>query len=159
MIELKQGDILRANAEALVNTVNCVGVMGRGIALQFMKVFPENFKHYKVTCDKQELQPGKMLFHDLNRLQNPRYVVNFPTKRHWKTSRPDCGRWCKKYAHGRSIPSPSHPLAVAWVVYVGRMSGRKSKKHFGICPMCRFFFMNQRGRLLPKKWPIPQKVQ
>ncbi|OIP44016.1 MAG: Appr-1-p processing protein [Deltaproteobacteria bacterium CG23_combo_of_CG06-09_8_20_14_all_60_8] len=84
MIELKQGDILRANAEALVNTVNCVGVMGRGIALQFKKVFPENFKHYKVTCDKQELQPGKMLFHDLNRLQNPRYVVNFPTKRHWK---------------------------------------------------------------------------
>jgi len=84
MIELKQGDILRADAEALVNTVNCVGVMGRGIALQFKKVFPENFKHYKTACDRHELHPGMMLIHDLNRLQSPRYVINFPTKRHWK---------------------------------------------------------------------------
>jgi O-acetyl-ADP-ribose deacetylase (regulator of RNase III) len=84
MIELKQGDILRANAEALVNTVNCVGVMGRGLALQFKKVFPDNFKCYKTVCDRKELQPGKMLIYDLNRLHKPRYVVNFPTKRHWK---------------------------------------------------------------------------
>ena len=84
MIELTQGDILQADAEALVNTVNCVGVMGRGIALQFKKKFPENFKHYKAVCDKKELQPGKMFIYDLNRLYNPRYVVNFPTKRHWK---------------------------------------------------------------------------
>ena len=84
MIELKQGDILRADAEVLVNTVNCFGVMGRGIALQFKKAFPENFKYYKVVCDKKELQPGRMLVHDLNRLHNPRYIINFPTKRHWK---------------------------------------------------------------------------
>lgn len=84
MIELTQGDILRADAEALVNTVNCVGVMGRGIALQFKKRFPGNFKEYKAACDRKELQPGKMLVHDLNSLFNPRYVVNFPTKRHWK---------------------------------------------------------------------------
>lgn len=84
MIELKQGDILRSDAEALVNTVNCVGVMGRGIALQFRKVFPDTYKFYKAACDKNELQPGKMLVHDLNRLINPRYVINFPTKRHWK---------------------------------------------------------------------------
>lgn len=84
MIELKQGDILRADAEALVNTVNCVGVMGRGIALQFKKAFPENFTHYKAVCDRYELRPGMMLIHDLNRLQFPRYVINFPTKRHWK---------------------------------------------------------------------------
>jgi len=84
MIELTQGDILHANAEALVNTVNCVGVMGRGIALQFKKVFPENFKRYKAVCDKKELQPGKMFIYDLNRIHNPHYVVNFPTKRHWK---------------------------------------------------------------------------
>ncbi len=84
MIELTQGDILHADAEALVNTVNCVGVMGRGIALQFKKVFPENFKRYKAVCDKKELQPGKMFIHNLNQLYNPRYVVNFPTKRHWK---------------------------------------------------------------------------
>ncbi|TFH46445.1 MAG: Appr-1-p processing protein, partial [Lysobacterales bacterium] len=84
MIEVTQGDILRANAEALVNTVNCVGVMGRGIALQFKKAFPENFNSYKAVCDKKELKPGKMFIYDLNRLYNPRYVINFPTKRHWK---------------------------------------------------------------------------
>jgi O-acetyl-ADP-ribose deacetylase (regulator of RNase III) len=84
MIELKEGDILRADAEALVNTVNCVGVMGRGIALQFKKVFPENFKRYKALCDKKGLQPGKMFVFDLNCLYNPRYVINFPTKRHWR---------------------------------------------------------------------------
>jgi len=84
MLELTRGDILKADAEALVNTVNCVGVMGRGIALQFRKAFPENFKEYKSACDKKKLHPGMMLVCDLNRFENPRYVVNFPTKRHWK---------------------------------------------------------------------------
>jgi O-acetyl-ADP-ribose deacetylase (regulator of RNase III) len=65
MINLTQGDILSAEAEALVNTVNCVGVMGRGIALQFKKVFPDNFKRYKAICDRKELRPGKMFIHDL----------------------------------------------------------------------------------------------
>ena len=84
MLELTRGDILKADAEALVNTVNCVGVMGRGIALQFRKAFPENFKAYKSTCDKKRLHPGMMFVCDLNHFQNPRYIVNFPTKRHWK---------------------------------------------------------------------------
>ena len=84
MIELKTGDILKADAEALVNTVNCVGVMGRGIALQFRKAFPENFKAYKAVCDRHELQPGVMFVFDLGRMIEPRYVINFPTKRHWK---------------------------------------------------------------------------
>ena len=84
MIELTQGDILRADAEALVNTVNCVGVMGRGIALQFKKVFPDNFQRYRAACDKKELHPGKMFIYDLNSIGNPQYVINFPTKRHWK---------------------------------------------------------------------------
>ncbi|MDX2034153.1 MAG: macro domain-containing protein [Blastocatellia bacterium] len=84
MIEFQQGDILHADAEALVNTVNCVGVMGRGIALQFRKAFPENFKIYKAACDRGELRPGKMLVCDLNRFHNPRFIINFPTKRHWK---------------------------------------------------------------------------
>jgi O-acetyl-ADP-ribose deacetylase (regulator of RNase III) len=84
MIELTHGDILKADAEALVNTVNCVGVMGRGIALQFRKAFPDNFKAYKALCDRKELRPGKIFVFDLNRLQNPRYVINFPTKKHWK---------------------------------------------------------------------------
>jgi len=84
MLQLIRGDILKADAEALVNTVNCVGVMGRGIALQFRKAFPENFKAYKSACDKKQLHPGKMYVYDLNRFQNPRYIFNFPTKRHWK---------------------------------------------------------------------------
>ena len=84
MIELTRGDILRAEAEALVNSVNCVGVMGRGIALQFRKAFPENFRAYKAVCDKGELRPGMMLVHDLGRLTNPHYIINFPTKRHWR---------------------------------------------------------------------------
>ena len=84
MIELTRGDILKADAEALVNTVNCVGVMGRGIALQFRKAFPECFRAYKAACDRGEVHPGKMHVCDLGRLENPRIVINFPTKRHWK---------------------------------------------------------------------------
>ena len=84
MIELCRGDILNADAEALVNTVNCVGVMGRGIALQFRKAFPGNYELYRAACEKKLVEPGKMLVSDLNRLENPRFIINFPTKRHWK---------------------------------------------------------------------------
>lgn len=84
MIETIQGDILKAEAEALVNTVNCVGVMGRGIALQFKKAFPENFKEYKTVCDRKELKPGKLFIYSTNRFYNPKYIINFPTKQHWK---------------------------------------------------------------------------
>jgi O-acetyl-ADP-ribose deacetylase (regulator of RNase III) len=84
MMELKQGDILTANVEALVNTVNCVGVMGRGIALQFRNAFPENFKAYKAVCDRGEFRPGKLFIHEQTQLTNPRYIINFPTKKHWK---------------------------------------------------------------------------
>ena len=84
MIELRAGDILRADAEALVNTVNCVGVMGRGIALQFKKAFPENFAAYAAACRRCEVRPGRMLVHELGHFANPRYVINFPTKEHWR---------------------------------------------------------------------------
>ena len=83
MIELRRGDIFEADAEALVNTVNCVGVMGRGIALQFRKAFPENYKAYREVCDRGELHPGMMFVH--KRLHDPRYVINFPTKRDWRS--------------------------------------------------------------------------
>jgi O-acetyl-ADP-ribose deacetylase (regulator of RNase III) len=86
MILTTGGDILRADAEALVNAVNCVGVMGRSIALQFKKAFPENFRVYKAACDRKEVRPGRMLVHDLEGSANPRYVINFPTKRHWKAA-------------------------------------------------------------------------
>ncbi len=84
MIEYKTGNILTEDAEAITNTVNCVGVMGRGIALQFKKAFPENFKAYAVACKRDEVQPGRMFIHDMEGLTNPRYIINFPTKRHWR---------------------------------------------------------------------------
>ncbi len=84
MIEFKTGNILTEDAEAIANTVNCVGVMGRGIALQFKKAYPENFKAYAAACNLDEIKPGCMFVHDLGGLANPRYIINFPTKRHWR---------------------------------------------------------------------------
>jgi O-acetyl-ADP-ribose deacetylase (regulator of RNase III) len=84
MIEFTTGDILRADAEALVNTVNCVGIMGRGIALQFKNHFPENFKAYEAACAHEEVQPGKMFVFETHTLTNPKFIINFPTKRHWR---------------------------------------------------------------------------
>src|SRR6266446_1192462 len=84
MIKFRTGDILEADAEALVNTVNCVGIMGRGIALAFKKAFPENFKAYKGACMREELQPGRMFVFETGYLANPKYIINFPTKRHWR---------------------------------------------------------------------------
>ena len=84
MLEHKIGDILAEDAEALVNTVNCVGVMGRGIALQFKNVFPENFREYTQACKRNEVQPGRMFVVEINQLTSLRYIINFPTKRHWR---------------------------------------------------------------------------
>jgi O-acetyl-ADP-ribose deacetylase (regulator of RNase III) len=84
MIDFKVGDILREDAEALVNTVNCVGIMGRGIALQFKNDFPENFKAYEAACEREEVQPGKMFVFETRTLTNPKFIINFPTKRHWR---------------------------------------------------------------------------
>jgi O-acetyl-ADP-ribose deacetylase (regulator of RNase III) len=83
MIQYTQGDILQADTEALVNTVNCVGVMGRGIALHFKHAYPANFKAYAAACKREEVQPGRMFVHDTGR-PGPRWIVNFPTKRHWR---------------------------------------------------------------------------
>jgi hypothetical protein len=78
MLEFKTGDILAEEAEALVNTVNCVGVMGRGIALQFKKMFPENFKAYAAACKHNEVQPGRLFVYETGFVTNPRLIVNFP---------------------------------------------------------------------------------
>lgn len=84
MIEFKQGNLLQENAEALVNTVNCVGVMGKGIALQFKQALPENFRQYERACRAGEVQPGRMFTVATGTLFYPRYIINFPTKRHWR---------------------------------------------------------------------------
>lgn len=84
MIERTKGNILKVDAEALVNTVNCVGYMGKGIALQFKQAFPDNFKAYEKACDKGQVKPGRMFVHETGNIFNPRYIINFPTKRHWR---------------------------------------------------------------------------
>jgi len=83
MISYVKGDLLRADTEALVNTVNCVGVMGRGVALQFKKAFPENFLAYEAACLRGEVTPGRMFVFETGQL-HPRWIINFPTKRHWR---------------------------------------------------------------------------
>ena len=83
-IEYATGDILTCEADALVNTVNCVGVMGRGLALQFKKVFPDNFRAYAAACKSGDVVPGRMFVFETGRLIPPRHIINFPTKRHWR---------------------------------------------------------------------------
>ena len=84
MIKFVTGNIFDSDVEAVVNTVNCVGVMGRGIALQFKKRYPENYTAYELACKRNEVVPGKMFVFELNQLVNPKYIINFPTKRHWR---------------------------------------------------------------------------
>lgn len=84
MIEYRTGDLLTADAEALVNTVNCVGIMGRGIALQFKHAYPDNFKVYAAACKRGDVEPGRMLVFETNALVGPKCIINFPTKRDWR---------------------------------------------------------------------------
>jgi O-acetyl-ADP-ribose deacetylase (regulator of RNase III) len=84
MIEHVQGNLLNADVEALVNTVNTVGVMGKGVALQFKLAFPKNFSAYEAACRRGEVKIGRMFVFRTNTLQNPRFVINFPTKKHWR---------------------------------------------------------------------------
>jgi len=84
MIEITHGNLIKADAEALVNTVNCVGFMGKGIALQFKFAFPSNNEFYEAACRAHEVEPGKMLIYDNGQLRKPHYIINFPTKRHWR---------------------------------------------------------------------------
>lgn len=86
MIELATGNLLEAPAEALVNTVNTKGIMGKGIALQFSQAFPQMFQAYEKACKAGDVALGKMDVHDLGGLVGgPRWIINFPTKDHWKS--------------------------------------------------------------------------
>ncbi len=84
MITIATGNLLDANAEALVNTVNTVGVMGKGIALQFKQAYPEVYDEYRRACEREDLAPGRVLVVPTGRLTNPKFIINFPTKRHWR---------------------------------------------------------------------------
>ena len=87
-IEYKNGDMFNEPTEAIVNTVNCVGVMGKGVALEFKRRWPDNFKAYKRLCDDKQLSTGQMFVFDNNDFLDGgkhRYLINFPTKQHWRS--------------------------------------------------------------------------
>jgi O-acetyl-ADP-ribose deacetylase (regulator of RNase III) len=86
MVEIVKGNLLQADADALVNTVNCVGFMGKGIALQFKQAYPDNFRVYRSACDRKEVTPGTMLVVPTGTCLGPRLIINFPTKRHYRQS-------------------------------------------------------------------------
>ncbi|MBL8080444.1 MAG: macro domain-containing protein [Anaerolineales bacterium] len=86
MIEYKTGNIFSEDVEAVVNTVNCVGVMGKGIALQFKTRYPLNYEVYVIACYQREVRPGRMLVYETRSPANPHYIINFPTKRHWRNN-------------------------------------------------------------------------
>lgn len=85
MIKYTKGNLLDTNAEALVNTVNTVGVMGKGIALQFKIRFPNNYKIYRDACKDKTFKTGQVLVVQEGDLLNQKYIINFPTKAHWKS--------------------------------------------------------------------------
>lgn len=86
MIHYTKGNLLDADVEALVNTVNTVGVMGKGIALMFKERFPANMQAYASACKAGEVVTGKMFVTETGELMGPRWIINFPTKQHWRSS-------------------------------------------------------------------------
>jgi O-acetyl-ADP-ribose deacetylase (regulator of RNase III) len=86
MVKFVTGNLLDAKVDALVNTVNTAGVMGKGLAFQFKKAFPENSKAYEAACKRGAVQIGKMFVFDAGGIVLPRYIINFPTKKHWRAS-------------------------------------------------------------------------
>jgi len=84
MITFTKGNLLEADAEALVNTVNTVGVMGKGVALMFKEAFPENFKAYESACNEKRVRLGEMFVTEREDLLGPKWIINFPTKGHWR---------------------------------------------------------------------------
>jgi O-acetyl-ADP-ribose deacetylase (regulator of RNase III) len=83
VIRYQRGDILAADVDALVNPVNCVGVMGAGLAKQFKKAYPVNFERYRVACMQGEVMMGRVFVTMVPEGSRVRYIVNFPTKQHW----------------------------------------------------------------------------
>ena len=89
MLTMCAGDIFQDGAFAIVNPVNCEGVMGKGLALEFKKRYPDNYAAYKFACEKNEVHPGTMFTVDGSRvvhgsIVSPQIVINFPTKDHWR---------------------------------------------------------------------------
>lgn len=80
MVTYVQGNLFESPAQVLTNTVNCVGVMGKGVALEFKNRYPALFQDYKIRCDRGEVKAGAPYLWEDDQIQ----VLNFPTKRHWR---------------------------------------------------------------------------
>ncbi|WEL56108.1 macro domain-containing protein [Pseudomonas kermanshahensis] len=112
MIRFTQGNLLEAKTEALVNTVNTVGVMGKGIALMFKERFVENYRLYAAACKAGEVVTGKVHVTAVNELEGPQWIVNFPTKRHWRS--PSQMAWVTEGLHDlRRFLIENHVKSVA----------------------------------------------
>ncbi|MFJ6616223.1 macro domain-containing protein [Kitasatospora sp. NPDC091335] len=85
MITRGTGNLLVADVDALVNTVNTVGIMGKGIALQFKRAYPDNYEDYREACERGEVRVGQMHVHEVSQVGGARFIINFPTKRHWRS--------------------------------------------------------------------------
>ena len=85
MIKIVQGDLFTAEVDAYVNTVNTVGIMGKGIALQFKRNFTENFTAYSKACKAGSVEVGEMFIFDRGLVSQPNFIINFPTKKHWRS--------------------------------------------------------------------------
>lgn len=85
MIHYTTGNLLDAQVEVLVNAVNTVGVMGKGIALMFKKRFPKNMQKYSEACKLNKVKTGTMFVTCINELVGVKWIVNFPTKQHWRS--------------------------------------------------------------------------
>lgn len=83
-MKFTSGNLLESGCDALVNTVNTVGVMGKGIALMFKDAFPDNFEDYRIACDQGLLEAGHIHVFDRGSLFEPRWIINFATKKHWR---------------------------------------------------------------------------
>lgn len=86
MITFAQGNLLEAEVEAAVNTVNTVGIMGKGIALMFKERFPQNFEAYAQACENKQVLIGKMFVSENKDFFGPRWIINFPTKTNWRVN-------------------------------------------------------------------------
>jgi O-acetyl-ADP-ribose deacetylase (regulator of RNase III) len=84
MLRFTTGNLFDSDVDALVNTVNTVGVMGKGIALMFKASFPENFRAYRLACTKHEVAVGRMFVTQTGQMCGPKWIINFPTKQHWR---------------------------------------------------------------------------
>lgn len=82
-MKILNGNIFESEAEAIVNTVNTKGIMGKGIALQFKQQYPNMYKDYKIACENGEVIIGKMYVWKNPSMFGPRYIINFPTKQEW----------------------------------------------------------------------------